>query len=149
MKMNNEITIKNLVRSDLYQNFLNIFIIENNLTIDREDLDVFAKLDVKRMDIAKISIEEIENILKEEKIRLSKFIKLKLQLSEEITKEEEKINPSLQDYGYSEDFILLYCLEYILMGRGKESLLSYLKRIRIPDVNKYVKKINNIFNLLD
>lgn len=147
--MSNEIRVKNLIRSDMYQDFLNTFASENALIICRDYPNELAILDAKKMDIAKISIDEIISVLINERLRISKFIKLKLQLSEKITREENKQNPSLQDHGYGENFVLLYCLEYILLGKGDESLLSYLNKVRIPKINKYIKCLHQIYNQLD
>ena len=87
--MSNEIRVKNLIRSDMYQDFLNSFASENALIIYRDYPNEFAILDAKKMDIAKISIDEIISVLTNEKLRISKFIKLKLQLSADCAEEQE------------------------------------------------------------
>lgn len=101
------------------------------------------------MKIAGVSETDVINTLTNEATRISRFIRLKLQLIENIQKEENEINPTVEFHGYGKNFILLYALEYILLSKKEDALLIYLKNIKIPNAKKYANTLNRIYKQLD
>lgn len=137
---------KDIILSKEYQDILTVIKSRYGLRIFEGDDEVLFAYDEKKMTLAGFGREETERIFATERERFLKFIELKLELNKAI--EEGEKNQCLKVHGYGKDFVLIYMIEYWLLGKGMDNLISYLKAIRIPGVKKYAGQLRQLYSRL-
>ena len=145
LNMNEALSI---LSTEEYQAILNTLTDNFNLKIYEGDIHQLLDIDEKRMGIANFHFNDAMKILTSDSCRLMKFLELKLKLVDKINNEENKFNPILEHHGYGKDFLLMYMIEYFLLNKNDDSLLTYIKAIRIPNAKKYIKELEGILNLM-
>lgn len=141
--------VKGFVLSSSYQALC--LIICQKIPIKRvpDYSDVMASLDMKRLLNASLSLQELEDVLLSHQDELIRFSINKFKKMHHVPEtedyppgEEVEEKPAVVDViGYSQGFLLMNLIEFILTKKGINELKAYFKKSRIPQADQYAIEV--------
>lgn len=141
------------MESDHYQAMLLAVQEQLNLDINEsQPSDILFQHDANKINIAKVDIDALEQLLEHRKVGLVPFVRAKLSTlmstahEQEGNQDEDKIVKTLPFY---KNFLIIYLLELFFLENAPEQLDAYLKGIRIPNSKKYKEQLVKIHAALD
>ncbi|KAE9649916.1 hypothetical protein IFR35_01095 [Pseudomonas fluorescens] len=145
--------VKAFIESDHYQAMLLAVQEQLNLDINEsQPSDILFQHDANKINIAKVDIDALEQLLEHRKVGLVPFVRAKLSTlmstahEQEGNQDEDKIVKTLPFY---KNFLIIYLLELFFLENAPEQLDAYLKGIRIPNSKKYKEQLVKIHAALD
>ena len=114
--------------------------------------DVIWQLDVKKLNLAELNIEDISAVAKSYEL-VAEYVRKKLISSEINPDEQEGGDPDDEDddvevHAFYKSFLNLYLIELHFLKFNPSGLENYLKLIRIPFAKKYSSQIIKIYREL-
>ncbi|MCF5050029.1 hypothetical protein GIW50_06795 [Pseudomonas syringae] len=144
--------VKAFVGSDRYQAVL--LTVQEQLNLDINETlpsDILFQHDANKINVAKLDIQALEQVIEHGKVGLVPFVSAKLSAlkstahEQEGNQDEDKIVKTLPFY---KNFLILYLLELFFLENDPDHLDVYLKGIRIPNSKKYTEQLVRIYTSL-
>ena len=111
------------VNSDIYNNAIKFIIEKTGISIDPEYGENQQKFALDNLIKINISIEECENVLKNDYNKITDIIVEKINYYKDIEGQRAKINSD----NYSKGFILMQLLEYYLLKEKPNDFIKYIE----------------------
>lgn len=147
--------MKKFIDSELYFAACQAIVKATKIKIFPIYSDALVALDNNKIEIARLTIEQIENLLGHYFNEIVKFSILKLQKYDGLIIEQdypsgEELDEDNRDSnevskGYSKGFLLINLIEFYILKNAPNFLVNYLKAIRIPKPEKYANEIKSLF----
>ena len=131
--------------------------VQSNLKLDISDSipEIIYTYDIRDIQAANISTSEILHTIETDFERIKNFVVAKMRaLKGEVEEQEyspdeppdkdDKPGASIK-LPYYRNFLIIYFIEYLILRDRPESLVNYLKAIRIPNAAKYGKQLKEIY----
>ena len=144
------------INSDIYNKAVQTIVDKLDIKIDQNFIKI-KQIEMNFFEKANLTIAEIKDILENDFERVIKFVLLKMDRfknnkdnggdfskNENISKEDQPTTIKILPYYNS--FLLRYLIEFYFLKMEQNKLLQYIKDIRIPQPNKYVKELKDIYN---
>jgi hypothetical protein len=120
-------------------------------------LQIMFDVLMKQFSESKLSFEEIESILKEDRERFVRYAKLAVLSSKGLLPDQEYppgYDPDesdavevKKDLGLSKDFLVKHLFDYGILKNRPENFEPYLKALRIPGAKKELRRLEGLFRL--
>ncbi len=145
-------SIQKIISSQDYINAVDVIRDALRLDIEYDVYDVSLDLDVKSLQAADLSVDEIISVLAVDANNIVRFSVLKFRglagdnndgefPSDELQAADE-VSEVVETHPMQIDFLIAYIVEYILVSAYPEKLLAYLKELRIPYAKKYAAQLH-------
>ena len=129
-----------LVVSSFYQDILLDVQCELSLIINKDVHQQLFTHDIVKLNIANLSVVDLNDILLNYPFLIKSFVKDKLT--------NKTVNDGTSHYFYA-NFIIIYLIElFFLINNKLDDLALYLKAIRIPKNKAYMQELTVIYNSL-
>jgi hypothetical protein len=147
--------LRSFYKTPSYQDILLDACSTQGLKVESDFPDILYTYDIRDLDCAALTIDELLPTLAHHRASLLRFVKLKLQHTdtksigefppgEEPEPEDASTHVELQSYVY-ENFLIGYLIEFTLMLRPQGDVSRYLKCIRTPNAKAYAMKVKRWF----
>jgi regulator of sigma D len=155
VKMNEMV---NFLKTGVYVNLAKEFSKEYNLKIvdfKEEDFEFYERIMKKELNSAKLSLQEIEQILEVESEKIKKFINLNITYFDKDTEQECSVGEEVEEdtnsisLGYSYEFIFSFAIRYHIMKNNPLYFEEYSKKMRMPYAKKYTKQVKKLYEEIE
>lgn len=138
-------TLTEFINTDNYQKYLDE--LNNSLLIRKIDktgkvYDVITNVQIKWLQHAIISLDELSFLIVSHKKSTIKYIVQKQVFYNEPNGGEDNLVHEAPNV----NFPIGHLIEFFILLKKPDELMSYLKAIRMPGPKKYASEITNIFN---
>lgn len=132
------------MRSDFYLSYLDDLDKKMPVKIDRVSIvqDIILKIEIDSLNYASLTLCDIKWLIENYRFKTMHYI-LKKQVK---YTEPDGGKDNIVNLAPKINFPIGHLIEYYLLSKRPSDLLEYVKKIRIPGPNKYVKEIEKIFS---
>lgn len=152
---NTQSAARNIVLSSEYQSLLNELRESLVIPVEVDYEDMLAEFDDESLSVSQLSESEIFKALSEEVPQIQAYSERKFRTLDGAPEEQEfapgeqiEIDDSeeVRRSVYSQGFLLINIIEYLLAKADTDRLQAYLKLQRIPNAKKYSNQVLEFIN---
>jgi hypothetical protein len=152
---NTQSIAKRIVLSSEYQSLLNELRESLVIPVEADYEDMLAEFDDESLSVSRLDENEIFKALNEEVSQIQVYSEKKFRALDGAPDEQEfapgeqvEIDDSkeVEEGVYSQGFLLINIIEYLLAKADVDRLQAYLKLQRIPNAKKYAKQVFEFVN---
>lgn len=150
--MVDEVSLNNFIKSGLYDSLLSTASLNQKISINPDEPSgVLLRHDINKINLAKLSIQEMEQTVSNNKALFFKFLDEKLKTFIETPDEQDNNYDSddiIETLPFYRNFLIIHMIEFCILTNSSECLDVYVKKIKIPNNKKYESKLREIYSNL-
>lgn len=148
--------MREFIESQKYEDVVTHISKNVKIKVLRNVADLALERDLSKLEKANVTVENLHDILLNDKDKFSLFSVKKIIKFSPITfksEQEFREGDGLEEdeeketiLGYPLNFLVIYLVEYFLLKNNPARLAIYLKEIKVSGSQKYAKDLKNIYN---